>query len=354
VSRTIILMTAALFTVAIAVGAATAGAMPDDGHPALLPTVAPTSAFPLYDADELARNGYPDHQHGYFWPGWLPPLDEHGEPYGFGSFCTGLHSRDRVGFTAKPGLVSFAPFSLEFNAEAEPCLVAPFLGFCEMALIDAQALLGLAPVGELQMNTPDSMDMYTAMTGNGPWRMFSYRSGTAVMQPVGILARRTLIAHAARDVVTLWLLDVNGGERLPAWFREGLSAWVAEMGVHLCNYMASYRLDGDVLWTPDRIETVLSSPAASDPEADRRDYRMARYGAFLMVWHLVENHGGLEPLREVLASVSQGTDPDAAFREAYDLGLAELTTLLDPVTAGEPIGTESQPRNPARPPRNGG
>ena len=81
---------------------------------------------------------------------------------------------------------------------------------------------------------------------------------------------------------------------------------------------------------------------------------MARYGAFLMVWHLVENNGGLEPLREALASVARGDDPDAAFREAYDMGLDELATILDPATTGEPVGAESQPRNPARPPRNGG
>ena len=343
-----------IIAAALAASLVSAGGEPEEGHPSLLPMVATTSQFPLYEAADLAHHGYPDHQHVYFWPGWLAPLDEQGAAYGFGSFCAGLHTRDRDGFVVEAGRVAFAPFVMMFDADAEPCLVAPFLGFCEMALVDARSLLGLDPVGELTMANPSDTAAYTARTGYGTWRMSRYGNGAAVVQPVGILARRTLIAHAARDLVARWLLDVNGAGELPAWFREGLSAWFAEMGVHLCNYMAGFRIEGSVLMSPTDIDSILSSPADDDVEVDRRQYRVARYGAFLMVWQLVEHHGGLEPLRDLLTAIGNGIAPDKAFRAAYGHDLSELATLLDPQLTGEPIGVEVQPRNPGRPPRAGG
>ncbi len=337
----------------LATGALAGGMAEPEGHPFLLPYATPAADFPLYSDDDLALHGYPDHQHVYFWPGWTPPLDVDGEPYGFGSFCRGLHSVERPGFTTAPGRIAFAPFVLAFKQDAEPCLVAPFLGFCEMSLLDVRDRLGLEPEGELIIVSPDDTDAYTSATGFGTWRMYDYDAGVATVQPVGILARRTLIAHAATDMVVRWALDTNGGAVLPTWFREGLAAWTSEMGVHLCNYMAAFRLEGEVLMAPEAIESYLSGEPHKDLEADRKLYRMARYGAFLMVWRLVEHHGGLANVQDLLAAVRDGRDPSDAARDIYGLDFQALAETLDPRAHPEPIGAAVQPRNPSRPPRTG-
>ncbi len=321
------------------------------GHPALLPTLSETSFFPRFSPEQLAWNGYPDHQHAYFWPDWVIPVDEAGAEYGFGSMCRGVVSKNRSDLKVEPGKLSLGFYDLEFSREAKPCFVAPYLGLCEMAEQDVRDILGLSPRGRLRIINPDDVPAYKALTGYGVWRMFRLSDDVAVVQPVGILARRTLIGHAAWDMVAQWSIKSNTGDTLPEWMVQGTAAWFCELGVHLCNYMAMDRATGvAILMSPDQVEIDLRADVMADDEADKTMWRRARYNAFLMVWRLVEHHGGLDSLRDLLQSVAAGDDADHAVRRIYGHDLAGLATALDPLVHGEPIGDAVQQRNPARQP----
>jgi len=321
------------------------------GHPFLLPTLSEAEFFPRFSPEQLAWNGYPDHQHAYFWPGWTVPVDEDGVEYGFGSLCSGIVSRDRSDLEVEPGRLVLRSFEMESDAEAAPCYVAPFLGLCEMAERDVQAVLGFSPIGRLRILSPDDFSSYSALTGQGAWRMFRLSGDEAVVQPVGILARRTLIGHVAWDLVARWTITSHTGDALPAWLADGTSSWLSELGVHFCNYMAMVRDTGEpILLSPEQIESDLIAPVLDDPGADMIQWRRARYNAFLMVWRLVEHHGGPDRLGDLLQAVAAGEDVDKASRRIYGLDLGDLARALDPRVHGEPVGDAVQQRNPSRQP----
>jgi len=321
------------------------------GHPVLLPTLSEARSFPRFSPEQLAWNGYPDHQHAYFWPNWEIPTDEAGAEYGFGSLCRGVVSKDRPDMVVEPGKLSLGLFDLEFSREAKPCFVAPFLGLCEMAEQDVREILGLNPEGRLRILSAEDVPTYTALTGYGVWRMFRLSGDAVVVQPVGILARRTLIGHAAWDMVALWTIKTHTGDKLPEWMAQGTAAWFSELGVHLCNYMAMERATGaPVLMSPEQVEIDLKADVIADMDADKTMWRRARYNAFMMVWRLVEHHGGLESLQDLLQSVAAGEDADRASKRIYGLDLTDLAAALDSRVHGEPIGTAVQQRNPSRQP----
>lgn len=351
--RALPLLAAALLCIAAASPIAAAGESADPGHPALLPELDPDGPFPRFTVDDLARHGFPDHQHRYFWPEYEPPRDADGREYGIGSLCSGIVSKERPDLETAPGLLGLGRFTLAFKQDAAPCYVAPYLGLCEMAERDLARVLDLTPPGNLHIVSHDDMAAYTAATGLGPWRMFALAGDTCQVQPVGILARRTLIGHAAWDMTARWTLDRQAGA-LPLWLRDGIAAWFAELGVHLVNYMAQPRLlELPVLQDPAQTQAVLAGPPLADPEADRLEYRRARYNAFLMVWRLVEHHGGVANLRALIHAVRDGEDADAACRRVYGTDPAGLALLLDPRVHGEPLGGAVQQRNPAGPPEAG-
>jgi len=343
-----------LLPVLLCAAAALAGEPAVPGHPALLPELDPDGPFPRFSAEELAAHGFPDHQHRYFWPGYAAPRDADGREYGLGSLCSGIVSKERPDLVVEPGLLRLGRYELAYKADAAPCYVAPFLGLCEMAERDLARVLQLTPPERLRIVSPDDTEAYTARTGLGMWRMYDLEGDTCVVQPVGILARRTLIGHAAWDMIARWTLEREVGGRLPLWLRDGTASWFAEMGVHLVNYTAQMRLAGmPVLQSPAETDAVLAAPPLADDEADRFAFRRARYNAFLMVWHLVEHRGGVATLSALLQSVRDGADPDSACRSLYGEGLADLTASLDPREIGEPLGDAVQQRNPAQPPPAG-
>ena len=72
-------------------------------HPAELAPLTPTSEFPRFTPEELAAAGYPDHLHAWSYPGYEPPVDEHGETYGHQSLCRGNAVLPREGLVTAPG-----------------------------------------------------------------------------------------------------------------------------------------------------------------------------------------------------------------------------------------------------------
>lgn len=305
--------------------------------------------FPRFTPEQLRADGYPDPHHAHVLPGWTPRRDAAGREFGYRTVCDGPRWLDRPDVARAAGRLSLGPFTVDFDTAYDPCQIAPLLEHCEAALVDVGALLGLAPVGGLPIVNPDNLDEYGQLTGQGPWRMMSYRDGACTIQPVPVLIARTLLPHAACELTARWLLDVNGCGALPLWLREGLAVYAADLGVHLNNYMGQFRPDGPVLLPPGEAEALLAAGPLPDPELDRQMHRRAQYSVFVMVWRLVEEHGGPTRLRTLLADVRDGAAPDDACRAAYGLDLATLTAQLDATQGPEPIGDAVQSRSPHLP-----
>lgn len=341
ISRTIPLM---VLMLAILTGSA--ASILAETHAHHMPTLTVDGPYPRLTPEELAASGYPDHMHAFFWPGWQAPTHEDGRPYGFGSICRGNLWLDREDVISERGLMIVGQLKLQYNPGYKPCVMGPFMGIAEMALMDVGGLLGLSSADTLLIDNTDMADIYKTRTGQGVWRMYQREGDVCVIQPIPILMTRTLGAHAAYDLITGWLLDENGCGDLPAWLREGLQAYVADLGVHLNNYMLQFRMLGDILLTPAEAEKLLRADPILDDKLDRELYRRARYVAFTMVWRLVEEHGGMKPLRALLAEVAAGHDADAAAVEIYGHDLVGLAAALDPNVLGEPIGTSTESRKP--------
>ncbi len=315
------------------------------GHPSLLPPLTADGPFPRATAEQLRENGFPDHQHAYWWPDWQPRRDAAGRAFGFGSLCRGRELLSRPDAAVGDSTIVMAGLELQFDPRYQPCDVASFLELCEAARRDLGDWLGLSRPDTLVIVDTDRTEQYKKVTRQGTWRMYKLQGDTCVVQPVPVLTARTLAGHAAYDLLARWLLDRPRLRRLPPWFRDGLAAYTAELGVHLNNYLFMYRNSGPVTLAPAQVDAVLAAPPAPDPARDQQLFRRARYSAFLMVWDLVENRGGLAPVRKLLAAVAGGEDPDAACRRAWGMDWRELAAALDPTQRDDP-GTAMGIRRP--------
>jgi hypothetical protein len=214
-----------------------------------------------------------------------------------------------------------------------------FVECCELGLRRCHELLGLERGGELHVINPDNLDHYKELTGYGAWRTYKLRGDSVVVEPIPILIGRTLVGHSAVHLMTRWTLRGTVGDVLPPWFESGLANYIADMGAHLVNFMAQFRyVKGDILIHPEKVDSILTAPPAEDVDVDREVFRTGRYGAFLMVWRLIEEHGGLPKLREFLAGLQDGESTDAMAKRVYGMDMASLAEWLDPVDRGDPLG----------------
>lgn len=327
-----------------------AAAPPAAPHPHLLRDLTPDGPYPRFTPAELAACGYPDHMHAFFWPDWSPPVDQQGRPYGPGSSCRGGRPAPGSGMEGREGLLALGPFTLETPAAYTPCEVAFFAEICDWARVRCRDLLGLRPAGRLHIISPPDLDAYRQRTGFGAWRLHALAGDTCVIQPLATLLARTLAGHAAVELTTLWALDQTTGQALPPWLRWGLALYLGDAGIHLNNFVARHRAAGIVPYAPARADAILSAPPAADPEVDQQDFRLAMHAAFLMVWRLVEDEGGLAPLRDLLAGAAGGESFAAACRRVYGVTPEALAARLDPAARGEPVPGLLRPQDPHLPP----
>ncbi len=319
-------------------------------HPSLLPDLGPETTFPRLTPQELLRSGYPDHLHTFGLRTPEPLVDADGRTYGPGSLCRNRVSRPREGLEIGEGRIRYGPFDLTFNAQYEPCDMLPFLEYAELGLVRARQLFGLQPTDTLRIVNPDNRPAYVEGSGQGVWRTYKLMGDSVFVQPIPILMARTLIGHTAATMAVRWALRQACGDALPPWLEHGLALYLADMGYHLNNYMDEFRQYGDILVPVVAADALLSEPPRQDEAEDRQLFRRAQYVAFLMVWRLVEDEGGAEPVRRLLAAVAAGEDPDAAARDVYGTDLAGLAERVDPNRIGEPITSNDPYLQPNRAP----
>ncbi len=348
----------ALIALALLATAASAGGdapasgppgVPLPDHPSLLAPLTPQSVFPRFTPEQLAAAGFPDHLHACRLPTWVPSTDAAGETYGPYSLVRGTKILSRPGLEITPSAIRYRGVHFEHLPEIPATQALPFVELLDWARRDLPTLLGHDRADTLRVRDPGTLDAYTAQTGQRFWRLYAWRDGVCVIEPAVTMAARTLDAHAAFALVTDWLLDGAAGGRagFPAWFRAGLGSYLGEYGVHLVNYAAEFRASGlPVVVAAARTDSLLAGPPAEDAELDRRLYRTASYSAFLMVWDVVENRGGLAALQRLVQAVASGMAPDDACRQAYGRSWADLATAVDATSKPEPLGTSVQPRSP--------
>lgn len=320
-------------------------------HPSQLPALELDAHFPRCTEAQLQSAGFPDHKHAYWWPDWEVLKDADGVTYGPGAFCYRRQVQPRENLIIEPGRLAWGHFETRQNAEYEACDFLLLLETLDWAARSLESMLGLAPRDTLRVISPDNIPDYREATGQDIWRLYKLDGDTAIIEPYGTLQARTLDGHAVFALVTDWLLREGLPTPLPPWLHYGMAEYFSENGVHLVNYMLQFREDGSPLMSPAIIDFILSSGPDPDLEADRERYRRASYSAFLMVWELVENRGGVKQLRSFLTLVREGVEPDRAAKKIYGMDMAELARSLDPVELGEPIGEAVQSRRPAQPPR---
>ncbi len=319
-------------------------------HPSQLPPLARDARFPRCSAADLAAAGFPDHMHAWHWPGWQPPVDAAGRPYGPGTLCVHGRLSDRPDLVSNPGSQRFGPWILVHNPAYKACDILSFMEVLDLAQHTVTDLLDLAPTDSLTVLNPDNLKQFRAMGGVGTWYLYRREGAKALIEPIGTLQSRTLDGHAAFMMATDWTLATALPVTLPPWLRDGLAGYLAEDGADLVSYMAEFRAQGPILYPHELVDAVLGGKPDADPAVDRERFRKASYGAFLMTWELVENRGGLDALRSFLHLVKDGTPLDEASRRVYGLDMAGLARSLDPVELGEPEGLALDPRHPERKP----
>ncbi len=319
-------------------------------HSSQLPPLTLDGPFPRCSEDVLTTVGFPDHMHSQWWPGWQVLQDESGQTYGPGAFCSRKTLLNHEGLQVEPGRNSIGHFVTLQNEAYKACDLMIMLECLDWAGHVLPEMLGLELTDTLTVTSPDNIPAYTQQTGQGIWRLYQLSGNEATIETFGTLVSRTLETHAVFMLVTDWLLHENMPVPLPAWMHAGLVEYMGEDGAHLVNYMKEFRNNGDILFSPAISNLILNQPVDPDQGRDREMFRRASYSAFLMVWELVENRGGMKTMRDFLVLACEGVELDRASQKVYGMTMDELATSLDPVVLGEPIGDNIQATKPSKQP----
>lgn len=320
-------------------------------HPAQLTPLLEATSFPRFHPEVLESAGYPDHKHRFGYPGYKPPVADDGQTYGIFSLARGTRLLPREGLLVAPGDLRYRRIHVTFPDTLDAVLMLPMVEILDWAERDVTALLGHARSDTLRVANPLDLDAYTATTGYGFHRLYWRDGSRVIVEPAQVLFARGLALHAAYHLMTVWQLEhIAGGQQLPRWFTEGLASYLAEDGVHFLGYLAMYRPLGPVVLSPADAEAVLAGPPHADQEIDKRQFRMAGYSAFLMVWELVEHRGGLERLRQFLDRIADGEAADSVSADLWGHDLASLAAELDATGRPEPVGDATASRPVNRPP----
>lgn len=327
-----------------------AGSAVAQTHPSELPKLTGDSTFPRMTPEELVASGFPDHLHAQWWPDWEVMTGPDGQTYGPGSFCNRKTPLPREGLTFGEDFKAFGHYVVRHNPAYAPCDMTPLLEMMIWAARVNEELLGLTATDTLTVISPDNIASYRELTGQDVWRLYALKDDTCIIEPYGTLQARTLDGHAGFMLVTDWLLHENIPQDLPPWLHQGLVEYMSEDGVHLVNYMVEFRNQGEVVFSPPLTDALLAQGVDPDKGRDREMYRRACYSAFLMVWRLIEDEGGISAMCRFLELASEGADLDQAAGEVYGATMNELAQRLDPAKLGEPIGDATGSRKPSNRP----
>jgi hypothetical protein len=285
-----------------------------------------------YTDAQLQAEGYPDAQHDYSRVDWSVLHDAEGVAYGPRSYVEGKLVLDHSGLERTDTYLQSRWVRLYRSDCCDEWLLAHFLEILDLCWYDATQILGYTPDRRIEVYSPKDLDDYREVTGHDFWVTHTVRGSSIVVEPITVLFQRTLAGHAARAAMVEAFLDMQCHGALPPWFREGLSSYVAEEGPEHLSFVGEFRPHRDVLVSPAEMKRDVF------PLVDREKGRIARYNAFLMVWHLSEQYG-FDGIRTLLRTVAEGEDFAAAVHTVYGMDEPALEAMLDPRRLGEPTTT---------------
>ncbi len=282
--------------------------------------------------DRLQNEGYPGYRDEYSSPEWGILYDDEGVPYGPRSFYEGTRRLDHPYLEITDEYLQTRGLRLMKSDCCTEPLLGHFLELLDLALHDLRDKLHADPPVRLHFSSLPSIDAWRQQTGRDYWVTHLVDGPTILLSPIDILFRRTLASHVAFTSVAEALLDLKTHGQIPPWLRVGLASYLAEEGFEHLSFMAEFRGKRHILMHPDEVARHV------EPLVDRENGRIARYNAFLMVWHLSEDWG-FKRVVALLDAVEGGADFATAVRQVYGLELDAWLTALDSVTLGEPTTT---------------
>ncbi|RKZ09227.1 hypothetical protein DRQ32_08440 [bacterium] len=284
-----------------------------------------------WSQEQLAFEGYPGADPDkYSSPEWGLLYDDEGIAYGPKSYFQGRERVEHAGLEITEGWLQSRWVRLRRSACCTEPLLGHFLEVCDLAWMDLTTQLEYLPPIRINVYSPETIDDYLAVSGADFAQSFVATGQTVIIQPIDILFRRTLAGHVAYAGIAEVLIDMQTHGSAPPWLKTGLASYLAQEGYEHLSFVAEFR--------PQR-ESVLITPAGVNaglvPFAARESGRVARYNAFLMAWHLSEEHG-FDRIVSLLAALEQGHTFADAVQKTYGVSEAALLAAIDPTVTGEP------------------
>lgn len=291
----------------------------------------PGKGFHDVDPEILVEYGYPDDQHGFYDGTWGLLYDDDNVAFGPGAFYEDTNRVMHPHFTVDEAKLESRWNVLHRSGCCSEALHGRFLELLDLAWFDMTDALGYRPDTRFQAYGATDFEEWQRI-GKGwysPWRA----DGTTLLfMDIPNLFKSTIIGHTTRAALAAGLLDLKCHGRLEPWFRFGVASYLAQEGFEHLSFVLQYRGQRDVLLSPSQLMRWIR------PQEDFDDSRLARYNAYLVVWHLAETHGWDRVLR-VTDLVEAGRSFDAAIQEEYGLTMEEFWASFDPRVLGEPTTT---------------
>ncbi len=279
--------------------------------------------------DHVATQGYPDNQSDFADADWGVLYDENNVPYGPRSYYQDSVKQENSNLNITEALMETPWVRVNRSGCCSEMLMAQFLEVLDLQWHEMRDLLNYTPDRKINALVPAALPDYQAVTGREYWFTHEVNGDHIVFEPIDILVRRTLYGHVARAAMVQSFIDLKCHGLAPPWFREGLSSYLAEEGLEHLSFMGEFRPNREILLSSlDTIKGVY-------PLLERESARVARYNAFLMVWHLSENYGW-DRVVALLDAMENGVDFAAAVDTVYGVEYARLLELIDPIERGEP------------------
>jgi hypothetical protein len=283
--------------------------------------------------ERLASDGYPGSTpEKYSSAEWGVLYDDEGVPYGPKSFYEGRNLLSHPYFELGDGWMQSRWVRVALSECCTDPLIGHFLEICDLAWMDITTQLGYRPDHRINFFPPANLDSYYLITGADFARTFVATSNMVIVQPLDVLFRRTLAGHVAYAGIAEAVIEMQTNGTAPVWLRTGLASYLAQEGFEHLSFMAEFRPRRSVLLPPSQVIADLV------PLEEREIARVARYNAFLMVWHLSERHG-FDRVVALLDAMGAGMTFAEAVQATYGVDEATLLAAIDPTVLGEPTTT---------------
>lgn len=290
--------------------------------------------FWSWSADQLANEGYPGSPvERYSSPEWGLLYDDEGVPYGPKSYYSGRERLDHPRLEVTEEYLQSSWVRVPRSACCTEPLLGHYLEICDLAWMDLTRELEYTPSARITVFSPADLDEYLSVTGTDFAQSFVVADKALVVQPIDVLFRRTLAGHVAYAGLGEVMIRSLTHGTAPPWLQTGVASYLAQEGFEHLSFVGEFRPQrASVLLTPAQVAADLV------PFTSREAGRIARYNAFLMAWHLSENHG-FDRVVALLHALGDGQLFADAVQTVYGVDEASLLAAIDPTVLGEPTTT---------------